>query len=234
MSKPSLKQVEAVLAGASGRGDVRTLEEAFLPVLPALRPVVPRLRRGQMVEVDGAGALSLALLAGASQDGWWCGVVGMPDCGLAAATEMGCELDRFLMVDEPGERWVDVVAVLLEAVDVVLVRPPVLPPSPMVRRLAALARKSGSCLVVAGGWEGSMLRLRVASALWTGVRHGHGHLRGRRVKVVAQGRGADARPRSAWLWLPGPDGSVSSADLVALDGVGGDADKPHQAVGEVA
>jgi hypothetical protein len=29
--------------------------------------------------------------------------------------------------------------------------------------------------------------------------------------VVASGRGAGERPRSCWLWLPGPDGSVTAA-----------------------
>jgi hypothetical protein len=31
---------------------------------------------------------------------------------------------------------------------------------------------------------------------------------------VADGRGAAARPRAPWRWLPGPDGSVGLADAV--------------------
>lgn len=217
MGSLSLEQAEVALAEVSGRVDVRPPEAAHLPVLPALRPVLPGLRRGQVVQVEGTGALAQALMAGASQAGSWCGVVGVPEFGVPSAVAMGCEAERLLLVDEPGERWVDVVAVLLESVDVVLVRPPGRTPSPVVRRLAALARTSGSCLLVAGDWEGAMSRVRVASSLWTGLDAGHGHLRGRRVKVVAQGRGAvGARPRSAWVWLPGPDGSVSPADLVPV------------------
>lgn len=220
MRSPSREQVEALLAEVSDRVDVevRPLDESVLPVLPALRPVLPGLRRGQVLEVDAAGALALALLAGPSGAGSWCAVVGVPELGVLAASAMGCEPERLLLVDEPGERWVDAVAVLLEAVDVVLVRPPVRPPSPVVRRLAALARTSGSCLLVAGAWEGAMTRVRVASSLWVGLEQGHGHLRGRRVNVVAEGRGAGGRPRSAWLWLPGPDGSVSPAELVSVAG----------------
>jgi hypothetical protein len=40
---------------------------------------------------------------------------------------------------------------------------------------------------------------------------GHGRLRARKAQVVASGRGAGERPRSAWLWLPGPDGAVTMA-----------------------
>ncbi|PSK96625.1 hypothetical protein CLV30_1255 [Haloactinopolyspora alba] len=218
MRDPSLEQAEAALADVSDRLDVRRFEESSLPALPALRPVLPGLRRGQVVTVDGVGALALALMAGPSQAGSWCAVVGVPDLGVPAASGMGCDPERMLLIDEPGERWVDVVAALLGAVDVVLVCPPARAPSPVVRRLSALARTSGSCLVVAGAWEGAMARLRVESSLWTGVGQGHGHLRGRRVRVVAEGRGAGGRSRSAWLWLPGPDGSVRPADLVAVDG----------------
>ncbi|MFD0634231.1 hypothetical protein ACFQ9X_24450 [Catenulispora yoronensis] len=68
--------------------------------------------------------LALALAAGASAGGAWCGVVGLPGFGIAAASGMGADLGRFLMVDEPGERWAEAVNVLAGAVDVVLVRPP--------------------------------------------------------------------------------------------------------------
>lgn len=227
MGDAVLDQAAAALERVSDRVGVRspeTVSPPLLPVLPALRSLLPGLRRGQVAQVDGVGALALALLAGASQAGAWCGVVGMPECGVLAAVGMGCQAERMLMVNEPGDRWVDVVAVLLEAVDVVLVRPPAKAggsparlPSPVARRLAGVARAAGSCLVVAGPWEGAMLRLRVASSLWVGVDQGVGHLRGRRAKVTASGRGGDGgRPRSAWLWLPGPDGSVANADLVAV------------------
>jgi hypothetical protein len=183
-------------------------------VLPALQSLLPGLRRGQVVEVDSVGALAIALLAGASKAGSWCAVVGWPSFGGLAASGMGCCLDRLLLVDDPGERWSDVVVTLLDAVDVVLVRPPVRPPSGLVRRIMAVARKSGSSLIAAGSWEGAATRLRVESALCTGVEQGHGHLRGRRVKVVAERRG---RPESAWLWLPGPSGEVASAELTAVN-----------------
>lgn len=225
MSIATREQAEAALARVSMRVEVRDdatrRDDQVLPVLPALRPLLPGLRRGHVVEVDTPGALALAVLAGASASGAWCGVVGLPDFGVLAAAGMGCDLERLLLVDDPGERWVEVVAALLEGVEVVLVRPPTpgtsRPPVGVVRRLTALARKAGSCLVSVGPWEGSSARLRVASSLWTGLEQGHGQLRGRRVKVEARGRGADGgRGRSAWLWLPGPDGTVSTADLVSV------------------
>jgi hypothetical protein len=194
-------------------------------VLPALERLLPDgLPRGQAVTVDGVGALPLALVAGAvatrrsTEPGpeHWCAVVGLPDAGVLAAAEMGADLDRMLLVDQPGERWAEIVATLVSAVDVILLRPPSPPPDGMTRRLMALARRHGVAFVVVGGWGGATLRLQVTASLWTGLGDGHGHLRGRRVQVVADGRGAGRRPRSAWLWLPGPDGTVAAADLEAV------------------
>jgi hypothetical protein len=199
------------------------------PVLPALRGLLPGgLPRGQAMAVDGVGALPLALVAGtvavqrsitASLDtSAWCAVVGLSELGMLAAADMGADLDRILLVDEPGERWPDVVATLLAAVEVVILRPSSRPSVGVIRRLMALARQHGASLIVIGSWEGAQLQLQVTSSLWTGLGDGHGHLRGRRVKVVADGRGAGARPRTAWLWLPAPDGTVRTADLEPVEG----------------
>jgi hypothetical protein len=209
----------AAAVDVAGSIDVSLKASEFVPVLPALSGVVPGLRRGHAIELESTG-LALALMAQTSAAGSWCGVVGLPQCGVLAAAGFGCDVRRLLLVDEPGERWSEVVAVLLEAVDAVVVRlPSARPASGVARRLGAVARKHGSCLLVAGRWEGSMLRLRVVSSLWVGVGCGHGHLRGRRVKVIVEGRGAaGGRPRSVWLWLPGPDGTVAVADLTSMDG----------------
>ncbi|MFD0683414.1 hypothetical protein [Actinomadura fibrosa] len=194
-----------------------------VPVLPALRPVIPGggLRPGSAVGLDGPGAssLGLALVAGVSRHGGadgtggWCGVVGVPDFGVLAAAGMGAALERLLLVDEPGERWPDVVAALVEAVDLVLLRPPERPGAAAVRRLSALARRHGCVLTLTGGhardWAGTRLRLRLADVEWRGLGDGHGRLGGRLADVVAEGRDAPGAGRRARLWLPGPDGTVA-------------------------
>ncbi|WP_207782817.1 hypothetical protein [Phytoactinopolyspora limicola] len=216
--RPSRRQRAAeALAKVAGTEHLYTaLEEFSLPVLPAFHGLLSGLPRGQVVSLDAPGALALALLAGASQEGSWSAVVGLPELGAVAAADLGCDLDRVLLVDRPADRWADVTAALLEAVDIVLLQPPARPQAGIVRRLTALARRSGCALITTGGWDGASVRLRVESSSWLGVQQGHGHLHSRRVKVVAEGRRTGGRPRSAWLWLPGPDGSVSSAELASV------------------
>ena len=198
---------------------------AVLPVLPALAELLPAggLVRGSVVAVDRPGLLCLALVAAASAAGAWCGVAGIPDLGVAAAAGMGVQPARLMLVAHPGPGWPQVVASMLEACEVVVVHPPAGPPPQIRRRLEGALRRGGGVLVATGEWEGAPVRLRVARRSWTGIGNGYGSLRACRADVVAEGRGAVARPRRRWLWLPAPDGTAGTdetadAGLLGLPG----------------
>jgi hypothetical protein len=188
-------------------------DERLLPVVPALRPLLPGrgLRRGTTVTVSRSAALALALVAGASAAGSWVAAVGLPDLGIVAAAETGIALERLALVPAPGSRaWPAVVAALLDAVDLVLVRAPARLPAAQARRLAARARERGAVLVPLGAWpEPADLRLVVTASAWSGLGQGHGSLQARRVEVLVAGRGAASRERRALLWLPSPDGAIA-------------------------
>jgi hypothetical protein len=200
-------------------------DERLLPVVPALRPLLPGqgLRRGTTVTVSRSAALALALVAGASAAGSWVAAVGLPDLGIVAAAETGIALERLALVPAPGPRaWPAVVAALLDAVDIVLVRPPARLPGAQARRLAARARERGAVLVPLGPWaDPADLRLALTASAWDGLGQGHGHLRARRVEVLVAGRGAAARERRVLLWLPSPDGTIVTATRVGSGGPAG-------------
>ncbi len=191
--------------------------EGVLPVLPALRELLPGggLQRGSVVASGDWGLLSLALAAGASAAGAWCAIAGVPSVGVRAAADAGLDPRRIVLIAEPGRSWPQVVASLLDGFDIVLLRPTEQPPAQLRRKLEAAARRYASVLLVAGDWPGAQARLAVTDEEWTGIGAGHGRLRARKVRVVASGRGAAERQRSCWLWLPGPDGSVSLAQTWA-------------------
>ena len=217
---PALVSPQVVLAG-----------ERLLPVLPALERLFPAggLRRGSVVSVAGSTSLALSLLVAASREGSWCAGVGMPSLGLAAAAELGVVLERFPLVSSPARgsgpgSWAWVVAALLDAFDVVLARPPSSGGvrAADARRLTSRARERGAVLVVSGPWpEGPEVQLEVVGACWEGIGRGHGRLMGRRVEVVAGGRGAAARERTVALWLPHPEGGVRAVEEVV------DERRPH-------
>ena len=203
---------------AAGNLPAGALPAGALPVLPALGELLPGgLARGSVVAAGRWSLLCLALAAGASVAGAWCAVTGVPQLGVSAAAGVGLDPARMLLVAEPGTAWPQVVASLLDGCELVLLRPPGPAPARVRRRLEAVLRRCGGVLVVAGDWDGAQARLLVTRQEWAGIEAGHGRLRARRVLVVADGRGAAARPRTQWLWLPGPDGSVGLADQVVTE-----------------
>src|SRR5271165_4748649 len=206
--RPLLTPVEGVAAGLQEQP-----VSAALPVLGALAPLLPGggLAKGSVVAIQRPGLLCLALMAAASQQGMWCAVAGVPDLGVLAAAETGVEPGRMMLVPEPGPRWAEVAAAMLDACAVVLLRPPGRAPAQARRYLETAARRSGAALIVAGTWDGAPVRLYVARQQWHGISYGSGRLRTRRAEVVAEGRGAATRARSQWLWLPGPDGKIIAA-----------------------
>jgi hypothetical protein len=195
----------------------------MLPVLPALRELLPRggLARGSVVTVAEFGLLALALAAGASADGAWCGIAGMPEVGVLAAAGLGLDPERTLLVPDPGNAWAQVVASLLDGCELVLLRLPARAPGPgsygaqgaqVRQRLEATLRRGRGVLLVVGDWPGAQVRLRVLTQGWTGLGDGHGRLRACCAQVMADGRGEAAVPRTRWLWLPAEDGRVSVAE----------------------
>ena len=198
-----------------------------LPVHPALGSVLPDgLRRGSTVTVSGSVSLLLALLGTASQSGAWCALVGFPVISAQAADEYGVDLSRLAIVPDPAVSagtggWTTAVGALLDAVDVVALRPPGASAGPPrlvpgdVRRLTSRARTRESVLVSYGQWPGADVRLRAEAGQWQGIGEGYGRLRARLVDVHAEGRGAAARPRSTQLWLPADNGGIEIATPLA-------------------
>ncbi len=195
-----------------GPGTGALSDADVLPVLPALRDLLPHgaLRRGSVVAASGWNLLCLALAAGPAASGAWCAAAGIPEFGVAAAADAGLDPARVLLVPELGPNWPQVVISLLDGCDLVVLRTPSRPPAQARRKLEAAVRRHGSVLLVAGDWDGAQIRLRIAAHEWAGIGPGHGRLRGRRARVVADGRGGWSRPRERWLWLPGPDGTITA------------------------
>ena len=187
-----------------------------LATLPAVSELLSgaALRGGAAYSVRGSTALAMAMMAGPSADGAWCGVVGLPTFGAEAARELGVDLERLVLVPDPERDWLSVVAALVDALTVVVVRPPGEVTSGEASRLAARLRSRGAVLIAVGSWPGSEARLEVESTRWTGLEAGHGHLRARQATVAVTGRGSAVRPRRHLLWLPATDGTIRLVDGV--------------------
>jgi hypothetical protein len=209
-----LERANAAAVGAR-RLERERVDARLIEVAAPLSGILPGggLRPGSSYSVDGATSLIAALLARPSAEGLWCGVVGMPGFAAEGAAGYGADLDRIVFVPHPGRDWVNVVAALIDALTIVVVRPSAQISDGESARLSARLRQREAVLVAAGEWPRTEARIKVSDSRWSGVGIGYGHLTSRQVEVLTFGRGAAVRPRRTCLWLPGPDGSVSSAEL---------------------
>ncbi|WP_086842544.1 hypothetical protein [Amycolatopsis kentuckyensis] len=206
--------VPEALAAIPGVRTAAQLSEPTLTVLPELAGLLPGggLRRGSTVSVRGATSLVLALLAEATRNGSWAAVTGLPELGLAAAAELGVDLERLALVPDPGAELVAVLSALVDGFDLVVLGRAVPVQPQTARRLAGRVRNRGTVLLTAGAWPGADVELKVSGRRWHGLtQDGHGHLRARKVLATSTGRGAAARPLSVGLWLPGPEGAPAAS-----------------------
>lgn len=210
---PPVREQVAVLQQRISSMQATKLETKTLPTSPALAAVLPggALRQGAAYSVEGSTTLVMALLAGPSQSGSWCGVVGLPGFGVEAAARFGIDLSRLVLVPAPGEQWLTVTAALVDVLGVVVTRPPAGTSDAEAARLAARLRQRGCTLIVVGGWPQSEAVLRIDSSRWTGLARGHGYLSAREVTVAAAGRTGFDRPRRAGVWLPDAEQQFQTA-----------------------
>jgi hypothetical protein len=204
---PAREQVRSQVAALQQRissMQATKLETKALPTLPVLADILPggALKQGAAYSVENSTTLVMALLAGPSQSGAWCGVVGLPDFGAEAATRFGIDLERLVLVPAPGDQWLTVTAALVDVLTVVVARPPLRTSDADVARLGARLRQRGCTLIVVGDWPQSEASLRIDSSSWNGLGQGYGSLAGREVTVTSAGRAQFDRPKSARLWLP--------------------------------
>ncbi|MGP3534864.1 hypothetical protein ACTU3I_08735 [Microbacterium sp. RD1] len=194
----------------------RRLDAPVVPTHPAFAGLLPGggLRPGASYSLTPSAALLLALMARPSQDGAWCAAVGMPDLGVEAAERYGLDLDRLVLVPDPGPRWLAITAAIAEVMPVVAVRPPARVSEGDVSRLAARLRDRGSILLVQGVWPQVEASIEVADPRWSGLGPGHGYLAGRELTVSVTSRRSPSARRARML-LPAADGTVSLLGPVA-------------------
>jgi hypothetical protein len=195
------------------------LDSRSLPTHPAIARLLPGggLQEGSVYSVVGSTTLLMALLAGPSAAGSWCGVVGVPEFGVEAAARFGIDLERLVLVPHPGDQWLGVTSAIADVMSVVVARPPKRASDGAVTRLAARLRQRGSTLIVLGAWPQSEAILTLSQSDWSGIGDGHGHLEARQATVTVTST-TSGRPRSARLWLP--DREAQFREVTPLHGRG--------------
>ncbi|MGB3521245.1 MAG: hypothetical protein WBA50_07185, partial [Mycobacterium sp.] len=155
-------KVGAGRRGAGSSAATSPAADSVLPVPSLLAEVLPvGLPRGTVAVLSGARSLMLSMVAAVTAAGGNAAIVGQPDLGLLAASEMGADLSRLAVIPDPGNDPVEVAAVLMDGMDLVVLGlgGRSVPPA-RTRVVLARARQRGCALLVSGGtWQGTALQL---------------------------------------------------------------------------
>ena len=166
-----------------------------VPTPDVVRSLI-QIRTGGAYRIDDQ-SLAVALLSSASVEGSWVGVVGIDDLGLEAAVEAGLDLDRAVMVPDPGAGWLEAVAALVDVLPVVLLRPPSRVDQRLAAKVGARLRKRSATLFVQGEWPGAEAQLWLQRTAWSGLGEGYGRLRERSAQVGCR-RGTAPPEFASW------------------------------------
>jgi hypothetical protein len=198
-----------------------TLGPRLVPTHDALADLLPDggLAEGAVYSVGPSSTLVMALLAGASAAGSWCGVIGMPEFGIEAAEAMGLDLERLVLVPHPGDQWLSATASIADALAVVAVRPGRAAGEAAVARLAGRLRERGTTLLVRGSWPQTEAMISLTESRWSGLGAGSGCLTSREVTVTVTSR-RSPRPVSGRLLMPDPEQGIRRLDARVGAGLG--------------
>lgn len=189
-------------------------EVGGLPLDPIFESLLPSggLKRGAAYTVTGSVSLALALLAAPSAAGVWCGVIGIPNLGVEAAAGLGMDLDRLVLIPDPGTQWLSVTAAALDVLTMVLTIPNRRLSDSETARLNARLRGRGATLIVLGQWPQSEAAVHLSDSTWQGLGNGSGYLTGRQATITVTGRNG-TRSRRVWLAQHGPSPALHPAGM---------------------
>lgn len=223
------KQVRALQEKIS-RLESPQIDHPVLPSHPSLEALFPGggMRRGVSYELHGGYSLLWSLLAAPSQHGHWSALIGLGHLGLQAAADLGVDLDRVVVVKNPGSGWFQIASALADAVCLVVLAPQgTLPPISQRDRLHARLRERGSTLIVHGQWPGHEGRLVVEQCRWEGLDRGAGVLQTQHLTLAHHSK-RSATPRRVHTVISA-DG-LHAAPLAPVQVLGGqstDQQTPH-------
>lgn len=164
---------------------------SILQAPPELGQLLPQggLARQAVTEIADCPALIVELISHTTAAGGHVGVVGWPELSLAGVSEQG-NLDRVIVVPDPGVDPLGVAAVLVEGLDLVIVRSTGQLSPVRARPLLAKLRGGSAALVFVGVQIASpAARIGATVSTFRGIGPGRGRIQGLDIHVHVAAKG---------------------------------------------
>jgi hypothetical protein len=178
-----------------------SIERDVLPLDAALAGVIDGgVMRGRSVVCSGdaAVALSMRVVARATQEGAWLAVVGVDDIGLLAAAEQGIALQRTVLVCAPraSREWAAAVATAIDGFALVMLQvPPSITVGEARKLMTRVQARRAVVVIVDPARQPAVISafrpdvvLHTSTRQWFGIGNGVGHVQAREVRVEVSGR----------------------------------------------
>lgn len=200
------------LPGVRTAGDLVSDRPVF-PVSGALSSVFSRggLRRGDITQISGAHAFSLALatVAPATHEHHWCASLSVGVPAVAALSDFDIALDHYVNVTVEPADTVQALSILVDTFAIVIARSVRISPSQRAR-LHGKVREKNMALVFLGDFPHAGEQLRVSDPQWEGIHQGTGYLTGYSVRITNPATG------SKRVALPNGTGAPSARGVIRL------------------
>ncbi|MDR7381264.1 hypothetical protein [Promicromonospora iranensis] len=188
----ALERARAALQSVERRVGVEHRDQVVELAPPSPAPLTELLPDGDLplgtaVTVQGSASL-MGWLLGATQRDRWVALVGWPELSPVALAEAGVDLERVVVVPDTGGRTADVLAALLDGVEIVVAGPQVRLTASERRRLLARARQRATTILSPTPWESAAFMLDVEQTRWSGPDHGDFWLREAHLSVLRRSR----------------------------------------------
>ncbi|MCK7674790.1 hypothetical protein [Corynebacterium pygosceleis] len=207
----ALRATLATMGGGPVRGDAEDVwhrvpgvpSAGVVPVPENLADCLPRggLLRREVTAVGDCPALVIELIAAATGNGARVAVVGWPDLLLAGIPDAGGNLDRVVVIPDPGPRPFAVTGMLVEGMDLVIHRwngEDTAVGVSQARPLLARTRRGTAALIVIGArLPAPSVRIGADIVAYHGIGAGSGRIRGFDIAVEVTVKAAP--PRRALL-----------------------------------
>ncbi|GAB2500893.1 hypothetical protein CATRI_02465 [Corynebacterium atrinae] len=175
----------------SRMGAPKLVPTALLGVPSELGRLLPQggLARRAVTEIADCPALVVELISHATATGGHVGVVGWPELSLAGVSEQG-NLERVIVVPDPGVDPLEVAAVLVEGLDLVIVHSTGQLSPARARPLLAKLREGSAALVFVGLQVASpAARIGATVSTFRGIGLGRGRIQGLDIHVEVEAKG---------------------------------------------